>query len=145
MTPQELKALIDGDATTKALFAAGSDVACAERCMVIAQKSLRETRLSRLGILSLYDDPAIGYAVLGTIDAVAEGNPIVAEIKKFMEPGVHPSCLPDWSLKSIRESLTKPVQSGGLGLTAEQAGPILAAAEVVPLIIALDVSNARGC
>lgn len=143
MTPSELKALIDADQQATALAAAGNDSACAERCSVIAPKLLKETRLSRMGILGLYANPADGMTVLGTIDAVAEGNPVVAEIRRFMEPGVHKDCLPDWGLPSMRAALTVPVQSGGLGLTAELAAPILRAAEVSQVFTHLDIAAAR--
>lgn len=144
MTPAELKSLIDSDTTAAALFAAGNDSACAVRCSEIAPKVTRETRLSRMGILSLYANPADGYTVLATIDAVAQGNPIIAEIRSFMGPGVHPSCLPDWSIASIRAALTVAVEAGGLGLTAELAAPILAAVEFPQTITTDAVTAARS-
>lgn len=134
--------LIDSDAVAAALAAVGNDSSCADRCSEIAPKTVVETRLSRLGILSLYADPAAGATVLGAIDAVAADNPIVAEIRSFMGAGVHPSCLPDWSLPSIRAALTAPIEAGGLGLTAELAAPILAASERPQTITVDEVSAA---
>lgn len=143
MTPTELKALIDADQTAKdCLTLHGDYTACAARCSVIAPRVIRETRLSRLGLRALYSDPTIGQTVLSTIDAVAQQNPIVEDVRRFAEPGVHPSCLPDWGNPFIRAALTTPANQGGIGLTAEQAAPILAAAEYQQTISADDVAAA---
>lgn len=142
MTPAELKVLIDSDQTATELAAIGNDTACAERCTVIATPIISELRLSEIGILSLYSDPSIGESVLAQIDNVAKTNPIVARIAKFIGPNVHPSCLVDWSVASIRSALTLPVEAGGLGLTDVQADPILKAAEKPQPISTNDVSAA---
>jgi hypothetical protein len=144
MTPQELKTLIESDSAALAAFTAGADADCAIRCMSIATPATIETRLSRLGILSLYANPSVGYSVLATIDAVAASNPVVGVIRSFMGPEVHPECLPDWGLASIRAALTAPTESGGLGLTSDQAGPILRAAEVPQQITTGEIEAARA-
>ena len=143
MTPTELKALIESDQVAMDLLTSHGDfTACAARCSLIAPKIVRETRLSRLGIRSLYSDITVGQAVLETIDAVAQQNPIIDDVRRFAEPGVHPSCLPDWGNSLIRTALTAPTIQGGVGLTAEQAAPILAAAEYQQTISADDVAAA---
>ncbi len=144
MTPSELKTLIESDATAKALFDAGNDSACAVRCGEIAPVVLVECKLSRMGVRQLYADPVAGQTVLATLDAVAQGNPIIADIRRYMEPGVHPQSLPDFGLPAIRAALTKPVQDGGLGLTDEQAGPILRAAERPQTFTHMDIAAVRN-
>lgn len=142
MTPAELKTLINSDPQAKAYFDAGNDSACAVRCGEIAPPVLVELRMSRMGVRALYADPIAGHTVLATLDAVAEANPIIADIRRYMEPGVHPQTLPDFSLPAIRAALTTN-QPDGLGLSAELAAPILRAAERQPTITHLDISAAR--
>jgi hypothetical protein len=145
MTPADLKTLIQGDSTALGLFNGHHDYDCAQYCMTIAPKVTVETRGSRQFILSLFESsPADGITVLTTIDTVAESNPVVAEIKKFMGPGEHPQCLPDWSLAPIRAALTASVQAGGLGLSDALAGPILRASERPQTITAADVEFVRN-
>lgn len=144
MKSADLLVLIQSDEQASALFAAGDDTGCAVRCSVIAPKVVRETRLSRLGVRSLYADPTVGQTVLATIDVVAQSNPIIADVRRFAEPGVHPSCLPDWGHPSIRSALIAPVEAGGLGLNAEQAAPILAASEYPQTITQDDVAAVRN-
>lgn len=146
MTPSELKTLIDSDPTAKALFAAGNDSACAVRCGEIAPPVLVELKLSEIGVMLIYaNDPMAGETVLQTFEAVADGgSPIVKRLLKFMGPEVPPEKHPDFSLAPIRSALTTPVQSGGLGLTTEQAAPILRAAERQPIITHFDIAAARN-
>ena len=111
-------------------FANARDSECAARCRAIAEKDLVSLRLSELGVMALYANPADAETVLQTIEAVANGgNPVVKRILKFMQPGVPEASLPDFSLPAIRAALTAPANFGGLGLSAELAAPILQAAE----------------
>ena len=48
----------------------------------------------------------------------------------------------DFGDARVRAMLTTQAQSGGLGLSAEQAAPILAAAEVAPQISGSDITTA---
>lgn len=130
LTLDELKTLIDGDATALDHFNSRRDNECSERCLEIAEKDIVPLRLSEIGVMSLYANPSDAETVLQTIEAVATGgNPIVKRILKFMQPGVPEGSLPDFSLPAIRSALTAPTNLGGLGLTSELAAPILQAAE----------------
>lgn len=146
MTPEELRNLIEGDAQAKAYFDSGNDSACAVRCGEIAPPVLVELKLSEIGIMLIYaNDPMAGETVLQTFEAVAAGgSPIVKRLLRFMGPEVTPEKHPDFSLAPIRSALTTPVQSGGLGLTTEQAAPILRAAERQPTVTHLDIAAARN-
>jgi hypothetical protein len=142
ITPEALQQLIDNDPVATELFNARLFADCAVRCRELAPKVYKQTRLSRMGVIACYaDDPTTAVVVLETIKAVAQANPIVAEVYAFMAPGVPESSLPDFGLPVIRSALTTPVESGGLGLTEEQAGPLLRASEQEDSIQSSDVER----
>lgn len=134
LTKQELQDLIASDEVARELANRADDAALAKRLSEIAPPAYRECRLSRLGLLSLYSNPQDGMTVLARIDAVKQVNPLVAEIARYMEPGVDAAMLPDFGLPAIRAALTAPIEAGGLGLSQELAEPILRAGEQQPTI-----------
>ncbi len=99
-------------------------------------------RISELGLLALYADPVQGETVLQTIEAVAQSNPVIKRVLKFMQPGVPESSLPDFSLPGVRLALKAPTNLGGLGLSNELAQPLLDAMEVPDVVSAIEVSDA---
>lgn len=131
---ETLRNLTQSDLVSQELAHRADDNALAKRLSEIAPPVYRECRLSRLGLLSLYANPQDGLAVLQAIDAAKVGNPLIAEVARFMEPGVDALMLPDFGLPSIRAALTLPVAQGGLGLSAELAEPILRAGQQQPII-----------
>jgi hypothetical protein len=144
MEPKELKKLIESDEIALGFLNNCDDVLCASRCTEIAPKIPKKLLLSRIGILELYEaNPSDGITVLKTIDAVSKNNPLVAEIASFMSPDTSPDSRPDFSIKIIRSSLTAPVEFGGLGLTVEQARPILLAGEQHQVITPIEVEYIR--
>ena len=146
MTPQELKQLIQSDPEATQLIEQGNDWDCAVRCSEIAPLIRKPLPLSGMGVMSVYEnDPMTGETILQTIEGIAATglNPIVARINKFIAPGVGPESLPDFSLPAIRQALVTPVEFGGIGLTQEQAGPILRAGETKQTITALEVEQVR--
>lgn len=139
MTPAELLALIDSDQQASALAAAGDDTACAARCVAIAPKVLVSTRLGDINIVGLFDNPADGEAVCQTIEAIADINPVVRRAWRWAgpsSPGI------DVGDAKVRLLLVAPTNAGGIGLTPEQAAPLLAAAEKPQSITAQDVGYA---
>lgn len=144
MDPQEIRDSILASAELRQLAEAGRDGDIAAALTRISPTSFRPLRLSELGLLALYSsDPLMGEQVLTRIESVAAaGNPIVRRVLKFMQPGVPESSLPDFSLPGIRAALTAPADSGGLGLSAELAAPILEAMQVVETVSAAEVSAA---
>jgi hypothetical protein len=143
MSPEELKALILSDTQATELFNDRKDWECSLRCMEIAPRVVRELLLSELGIMALYqDNPVLGETILATIEAVSAQNPIVKRIFKFAGPSSNN--LPDWGSTAIRATMLAPTAQGGLGLTEEQAGPILRAAEHPPTITSLDIEFVRN-
>lgn len=126
MKPEELLNLIKSDAIATTLIESADDFTCAERCSLIAPKIRKELFISRLGILELYShNPMLGISVLNKIDNSAINNPIVKEVVSFMKP--ESFSLPDFSLDSVRNTLITPLNMGGVGLTYEEALPILEA------------------
>jgi hypothetical protein len=139
MSPEELRKLILSDREAKKLAESGAADMCAARCRAIAPKETRETLLTELSILRLSADPITAETILQTMEAIATQNPLLKRALKWMQPGA-PGL--DFGNPVVRQMLTLPVESGGVGLTEEQARPLLAAAEVEPSISGADVSTA---
>ena len=140
MNPIELKALIAGDPQARAYAEAGNDETCAARCRSIAPPVLASCRVADINIVGMFDDPSAGEAVCQQIEAVAQANPIVKRALKWIVETSSPGL--DLGEPKIRHLLTLPIANGGVGLTAEQAAPLLRAAERQPNITAADVAVA---
>lgn len=141
MTPQQLRQIIDADATAFALMQARHDQACADRCVEIIAPTINSVYLTELSIVALYPNPADAEAIMEIIEQVSQTNPIVKRVAAWTKPGAPGINFGD---ARIRAMLTTAPEEGGLGLTAEQASPLLKAAEQSVIVTALDVSNARG-
>jgi hypothetical protein len=139
MSPEELKTLIESDSEALRLASTGAADLCAARCRAIAPKETREILLTELSILRLSADPIVAETILQTMEAIATQNPLLKRALKWMQPGA-PGL--DFGNPVVRQMLTMPVDQGGVGLTEEQARPLLAAAEVEPSISGADVSTA---
>lgn len=141
MTPSELRTLILSDATATQLAESLDFAGCAERCAVIAPPILSETLIGELGVFKLAADPLTAETVLQTIETIANSgnNPVVKRLLKWMQPGA-PGV--DFGDPRVRATLTAPVKSGGLGLSAEVVRPLLAAAETPQTFTAAEVKHA---
>jgi hypothetical protein len=139
MSPTELRSLIESDAEATALATAGNDEACAVRCGVIAPKRIFPTRLGDINIVGLFANPVDGETVCQTIEAVAEQNAIVKRAWKWAAPGAPGIDVGD---VKVRAMLVAPTNLGGVGLTQEQAAPILAAAEQTQTFNAAQIAEA---
>ena len=140
MTSHELKSLIASDAIARAAVEAGDDETCAARCRSIAPPVLTSCRVADINIVGMFDNPVDGEAVCQQIEAVAQANPIVKRALKWIVETSSPGL--DLGEPKIRHLLILPIASGGVGLTAEQAAPLLKAAERQPNITAADVAVA---
>lgn len=140
MNQIELKTLIAGDPQARAYAEAGNDESCAARCRSIAPPIIVSCKVADINIVGMYDDPADGEAVCQQIEAVAQANPIVKRALKWIVETSSPGL--DLGEPKIRHLLTLPIASGGVGLTSEQAAPLLKAAERQPYITAADVAVA---
>jgi hypothetical protein len=141
MTPDQLKALIASDPEAKRLAESGAADLCAARCRQIAPKVTQAYRVKELDVLALYADPRDAETVMQQIERAAASNtaPLVKRVVKWLQPGADGV---DLGNAQVRTLLTVPVNQGGAGLTAQQARPLLAAAEVEPQITGADVSTA---
>ena len=140
MSPDALKSLIASDAIARAAVEAGDDETCAARCRSIAPPVLASCKVADINIVGMYDNPADGEAVCQQIEAVAQANPIVKRALKWIVETSSPGL--DLGEPKIRHLLTLPIPNGGVGLTDEQAAPLLKAAERQPNITAADVAVA---
>jgi hypothetical protein len=144
VTPEALKALIESDQQATVLINAGNDHACASRCSEIAPVKNIPSPLTIMGILNLYQDNlALGAFVIATIKQVALENSVIGEMLPFMGPATQQDARPDFGLPAIRQALVTPVELGGIGLTQEQAAPILRAGESSQTITPLEVEFVR--
>lgn len=142
ITETELQHLIAGDPVADDLFRRGQYADCAHRCRQIAPKVYAPAKLSRIGILGLYANaPTVAIAILEAIETAAANNRLFREVYSFMAPGTAPEQLPDFGLPPIRAALTAPQEHGGIGLSHEQALPLLVAGEQPDDITALDVER----
>ena len=141
MNPTALKTLIESDAEASAHFTAGRDLQCAERCTAIAPQVYRECRLRWNRIVALYLDLAVAAAVKAKIDAAAAGSPLIAEIVASLDANSQDPC--DLGNPTVRSILTTPTAHGGIGLTADEAAPLLAVGRQPQVITANEVSACR--
>lgn len=142
--PIALKQLIESDSIASSLFENKSYGDCAIRCCEIAPKVYRQLRLSKIGVLDVYrDNRSTGHLVLRRLAELAKTNPDAEIMLEFMGPGNPESSYPDFALPEIRMALTAP-SPYGLGLTQEQAMPLLLAGEQPDTITGLDVEQLQG-
>lgn len=141
---QSLRQLIKLDEQATALFEQGRYGDCAVRCVELAPKVPRPLQISKLGIIAIYShDPAMAAQVLAALESAAKVNPIISVIISFMGPGNPESSLPNFGDPSVRAALTAP-QPMGLGLTPQQAAPLLAAGEQPDTITGEEIQRIAG-
>jgi len=144
VAPQELKALIKSDPQATEAYSERRFGDCAVRCAEIAPKVPKTLRLSKIGILDVYrEDRSTGHLILKRLAQLATTNPDAALMLEFMGPGNPESSYPDFSIPEIRAALTAP-SPYGLGLTPQQAAPLLAAGEQPDTITGLDIEQLAG-
>jgi hypothetical protein len=141
MSPEELRALIESDSEALQLASTGAADLCAARCRAIAPKVTQETRLRWNRIFDLYgSNLARAATVQSKIKAAGQKSELVAEIVESLKASSQDPC--NIGSPTVRFLLTASTESGGIGLTQEEAHPLLAAAEVEPQISGADVSTA---
>jgi hypothetical protein len=144
MTPQradQIRSLIANDPIAKSLFDNGRYGDCAVRLCEIATPITRSLTLSKMGIVAVYrDNPMLAMQVLAALESASKVNPIIAVMLAFMGPGNPENSYPDFGDPIIRDALTAP-QPQGLGLTSQQAAPLLAAGEQADTISGLEVEQ----
>jgi hypothetical protein len=92
-----------------------------------------------MGIIAVYrDNLAMGGEVIAALQTVAYVNPIIGLMVSFMTREAAEDARPDFGDPSIRAALTAP-QPHGLGLTPQQAAPLLAAGQQPDTITGRDI------
>ena len=142
MTPEAIRTEILASQELRSLIEAGRDADVAKHLTENMPGRITSLRISELGLLALYSNPIDGETVLQTIEAVAQANPVIKRVLRFMQPGVPENSLPDFSLDGVRLALKAPIQAGGLGLSDALAQPILDAMEVADPVSSGEVSDA---
>jgi hypothetical protein len=79
--------------------------------------------------------------VLQKLDAAAAVNFLIAEVVQFMTKESNE--LPDFGVEEIQQALTAPISFNGVGLTAEEAAPILAASVEPDTTTALEIETLK--
>lgn len=134
-----LRQLIAADQQAAAALAQGRYGDCAIRCCEIAPRVPRSLPLSFMGIIAVYrDDLQLGGEVITALQTVAYVNPIIGLMVSFMTREAAVDARPDFGDPSIRAALTAP-QPHGLGLTPQQAAPLLAAGQQPDTITGRDI------
>lgn len=141
MTKEELRALIASDTQAAALATAGDDAGCAARCAAIAPKELLPSVLVTELTMFNYFTPQDAEAIIQQMEAVAGSNAVVKRVLKWFYP---PAQGINFAHPTVRALLVTPTNQGGLGFTAQQVAPLLAAGEVEPTITADQVSEAMA-
>jgi hypothetical protein len=142
--PQQLRQLIASDPEASAAFNQKRYGDCAVRCSAIAPKITKPLPLSKMGIIALYrDDPSLAAHVLAALESAAKVNPIISVMVSFMGPGNPENSYPNFGDPNVRAALTA-MQPVGLGLTPQQAAPLLAAGEQPDTITGQDVESLGG-
>lgn len=124
--PDKLRGVIRSDHQAVEDYMARRFSDCAARVNAIAPPKAKVCPLSRLGIIALHRaNGNLAATVLQKLDAAAQINPMIAEVVQFMKAEARE--LPDFGIEEIRQALVAPVSFGGVGLTSQEAEPILAA------------------
>ena len=124
MDPDKLRAVIQSDHQAVEDYMARRFSDCAARVNAISPPKARYCPLSRLGIIALHKSNGnLAATFLQKLDAAAQINPIIAEVVQFMKAEARE--LPDFGIEEIRQALVAPVSHGGVGLTSQEAAPIL--------------------
>lgn len=126
MDAEKLRAVIQADDQALAYYRDRRFADCAVHVNAIAPTKPKYCPLSRLGVIALHrSNGNLAKTFLEKLDAAAKVNPIIAEVVQFMKAEARE--LPDFGIEEIRQALLAPVSFNGVGLTAEEAAPILAA------------------
>lgn len=144
MTDNELHDLIAGDAQAKALADAGDDAGAAARASAIAPEAVAQCIINERTVFAAFPNPADGEAVMATLEAVADADPvqvphapIVARAVRWLRPGEGGLDVGHPSTRAMLDALTGQGQ-----LTAERVAVVKALAEQPQTITAEQVSRA---
>jgi len=140
MTPEQLKTLIDSDATATALFTAGNDNDAATRLTAIApmvQRLVPNVDVKRHAIIDGYWAAVVIAGEATNTDLAVRG--LAISVGAWIN---EVSATTDFSLPQVQTMLGGLLASGLM--TAEQQASLIALASVPQVITPNDVSATRG-
>ena len=139
MTPQELKILIDSDATATELAAAGNDTACAVRCSAIAP--LVRQLVSAADVQYTASVNGVWAVITIARESSATPDQIKGVCITFLD-WIKSGRPIDFDMPQVQQMLGGLIQSGLV--TQDQANTLTAQANVLQVISANDVSAAMA-
>ena len=137
MTPTELLALIQSDATALAWATAGNDEACAIRCTALAPVIDVSKRCTEIDFMENAGLAKVEEC-MALIETAAQTNPAVKRMLKFMQPG---SSGIDFTINKFKNLLTD-APPNGCGLTNAQAKNLTDLTKKTQIITAAMVGEA---
>jgi hypothetical protein len=141
MTPQQLKALIESDATATQLAAEKNDFACAARCAAIAERVRVPTVLTSRGLYKAIG-PTTAETILQKLTAYASAgqaySPVIARFINWLEPTNEGADFGDPDLLGLAAALRD-----GSVLTQSEYDALSEISLTPPTITALDVEYVR--
>jgi hypothetical protein len=123
------------DPEAKAMADAGNDIGCANRISEISAPQVSQfTYVYDRGVIAAFPDPAIGHSFLNGLAVVAEQNPVIGRVLKWLSPsegGI------DVGNAVVRSQLDYLATLGVPGINADVVGTLKGLAET-PVVIPVD-------
>lgn len=144
ITDTELRALVDSNGQLRMLVRGNDitptrDVEAAALAMTLLPKQVTEgSRYTELGIIAAFADPAAGETVLQTLEALAESNPLLARMLRWLAPGA-PGL--DFGNAALRAAINAYHEAGHL--TTTQCDTLLGLGEQDPVVTPDMIARAR--
>lgn len=139
-----LRNLVDSNSELRTLVRGGNgvaadDVAAAALASTLMPRAVTEgQRYTELGIITAFTDPADGEAVLQTLEAAAESNPLLARMLRWLAPGM-PGL--DFGNAGLRAAINAYHEANVL--TATQRDTLLALGERAVTVDPSDIARVR--
>ena len=112
ISTEELRNLILNNPTAKAYADAGNDYGCFKEIMGdLPKEPVLESFFTELSILSAFENPMDAETCLQKLETVAESNPILKRVLKWIAPGAKGL---DFGNPSVRSQLDALHQAGVL-------------------------------
>ena len=143
-TDAQLRALVDANAPLRLLVRGNAttptrDVEAAALATTLLPKEVTEgSRYTELGIIAAFADPAAGETVLQTLETLAETNPLLSRMLRWVAPGA-PGL--DFGNAALRAAISAYHTAGHL--TTLQRDTLLSLGERTPVVTTDMIARAR--
>lgn len=141
---ETLRGLVDSNANLAILVRGGAGVpaddnAAAALASTLMPRAVAEgQRYTELGIITAFDDPADGEAVLQSLETLAETNPLLARMLRWLAPGM-PGL--DFGNTGLRAAIN--AYQAENALTDTQRDTLLALGERAVVVSPADIARVR--